>query len=455
MSQLADHTRDRELLYATLGGIQPVGTCLAWVVGLTMCEALRLTQRFDPKTSLIKRTFVYFSLIMSVALLSLFLGLIYRNAVVNYGQYRKLLEITDIFRFDYMVTRIVSSYFLSLYGSFTILLGIHPTCMSIVRRPWELVFSSTVKAHECLGEAPGLTYYSYDVWHSELGKIKMWRIPIIKVSIGVLYLGVAGIFILRIALVFLLVKIPDSSLSVEVANLQNKPYVFDPFTSCGLNSSAVDHLSRGQYVQVQYVSSSIGVYVLRQHLILIEGAVLTFLKAYDLVKSGAVKRVLATRDDLPRHIARIVWGTDEALFDGTDTAFLGIPCVACAKQPFSLPLPAPNGVSGTAYALSLAVVDAPLPFANRSISAELHLFGPIVAISAALDDMTLSSGELHCSLESNSTRETSQSILTSNQGRKVYVTNQTSNLHRHHSSFADTYYVPLRSFKTPDVGRRK
>ncbi|KAI9616880.1 hypothetical protein H4Q26_010516 [Puccinia striiformis f. sp. tritici PST-130] len=60
MSQLADHTRDRELLYATLGGIQPVGTCLAWVVGLTMCEALRLTQRFDPKTSLIKRTFVTF-----------------------------------------------------------------------------------------------------------------------------------------------------------------------------------------------------------------------------------------------------------------------------------------------------------------------------------------------------------------------------------------------------------
>ncbi|KAH9460410.1 hypothetical protein Pst134EB_008583 [Puccinia striiformis f. sp. tritici] len=177
MSQLADHTRDRELLYATLGGIQPVGTCLAWVVGLTMCEALRLTQRFDPKTSLIKRTFVYFSLIMSVALLSLFLGLIYRNAVANYGQYRKLLEITDIFRFDYMVTRIAT-----------------------------------------LG---GLTYYSYDVWHSELGKIKMWRIPIIKVSIGVLYLGVAGIFILRIALVFLLVKIPDSSLSVEVANLQN------------------------------------------------------------------------------------------------------------------------------------------------------------------------------------------------------------------------------------------
>ncbi|KAI7956832.1 hypothetical protein MJO28_003927 [Puccinia striiformis f. sp. tritici] len=286
MSQLADHTRDRELLYATLGGIQPVGTCLAWVVGLTMCEALRLTQRFDPKTSLIKRTFVYFSLIMSVALLSLFLGLIYRNAVVNYGQYRKLLEITDIFRFDYMVTRIAT-----------------------------------------LG-----------------GKIEMWKIPVIKVFICVLYLGVTGIFIGRITLVFLMVKVPGASSHAE----QWPTY------------------RAGQYVQ------------------LIEGAVLTFLKAYDLVKSGAVKRVLATRDDL--------------------------------HFPYRF---RPD-----------CLVDDSFTFANRSISAELHLFGPIVAISAALDDMNVSSGELHCSLENTLTRETSQSMLASDQGRKV-------------------------SFKTPEMGRRK
>ncbi|KAI9616876.1 hypothetical protein KEM48_010164 [Puccinia striiformis f. sp. tritici PST-130] len=128
------------------------------------------------------------------------------------------------------------------------------------------------------------------------------------------------------------------------------------------------------------------------HLKLIEGAVLTFLKAYDLVKSGAVEKLLGSRDDS---------------------------------------LPAPNGVSGTAYALSsaililkayqrLAVVDASLPFANRSISAELHLFGPIVAISAALGDMTLPSDEPCCSLENCLTREmnqTSQSVGDSNQER--------------------------------------
>ncbi|KAI9626992.1 hypothetical protein KEM48_010036 [Puccinia striiformis f. sp. tritici PST-130] len=231
MSQLADHSRDRELLYATLGGLQPVGTCLAWVVGLTICEALRLTQRFDPKTSLIKRIFVYFSLVI------LFLALIYLLAVVNYGQYRKLLDITGIFRFDYMVTRIAT-----------------------------------------LG---GLTYYSYDVWHSEMGKIKMWRIPIIKVSI--------------------------------VANLQNVSRVLEALRPrsnhiCGLIPSAVDHLFRGNmsryntshkasvcicYGSIGLLTSIIEI----PHLKLIEGAVLTFLKAYDLVKSGAVKKVLATRDD--------------------------------------------------------------------------------------------------------------------------------------------------------------
>ncbi|KAI7963975.1 hypothetical protein MJO29_004402 [Puccinia striiformis f. sp. tritici] len=299
MSQLADHTRDRELLYATLGGIQPVGTCLAWVVGLTMCEALRLTQRFDPKTSLIKRTFVYFSLIMSVALLSLFLGLIYRNAVVNYGQYRKLLEITDIFRFDYMVTRIAT-----------------------------------------LG---GLAYYSYDVCHSDLGKIEMWKIPVIKVFICVLYLGVTGIFIGRITLVFLMVKVPGASSHAE----QWPTY------------------RAGQYVQVRYVSSSIGVH----------GFSWSFLCC--LCQTA----ILPTVFDL-----------------------------------IAVSLPTPNGVSGTAYSLS-------------SISAELHLFGPIVAISAALDDMNVSSGELLCSLENTLTRETSQSMLASDRGRKV-------------------------SFKTPERGRR-
>ncbi|KAI7956831.1 hypothetical protein MJO28_003926 [Puccinia striiformis f. sp. tritici] len=280
MSQLADHSRDRELLYATLGGLQPVGTCLAWVVGLTICEALRLTQRFDPKTSLIKRIFVYFSLVMSVAVLSLFLALIYLLAVVNYGQYRKLLDITGIFRFDYMVTRIAT-----------------------------------------LG---GLTYYSYDVWHSEMGKIKMWRIPIIKVSIG-------------------------------------------------------GNMSR---YNTSHKAS-----------------------AYDLVKSGAVKKVLATRDD-PHGFS---WSLLCCL---CQTAIL--PTVF---DLIAVSLPAPKGVNGTAYALS-------------SISAELHLFGPIVAISAALDDMNVSSGELHCSLENTLTRETSQSILASDQGRKV-------------------------SFKTPEMGRRK
>ncbi|KAI9616883.1 hypothetical protein H4Q26_010519 [Puccinia striiformis f. sp. tritici PST-130] len=317
MSQLADHSRDRELLYATLGGLQPVGTCLAWVVGLTICEALRLTQRFDPKTSLIKRIFVYFSLVMSVAVLRFeSLHICYSSLGIHeLGSNARSHSCCTTY-FWALKTDPMSLKHLDATSSASFW---HLIIWLLGSRPWEvrqyLVFSSTVKAHECLGEAPGLTYYSYDV----------------------------------IGLLTSIIEIP--------------------------------------------------------HLKLIEGAVLTFLKAYDLVKSGAVKKVLATRDD-PHGFS---WSLLCCL---CQTAIL--PTVF---DLIAVSLPAPKGVNGTAYALS-------------SISAELHLFGPIVAISAALDDMNVSSGELHCSLENTLTRETSQSILASDQGRKV-------------------------SFKTPEMGRRK
>ena len=57
---------DQEILYSTLGGLQPGGTVFAWIAGLIACEALRLTQRFDGHTSWDKRLFVYFSLLMSI-----------------------------------------------------------------------------------------------------------------------------------------------------------------------------------------------------------------------------------------------------------------------------------------------------------------------------------------------------------------------------------------------------
>jgi hypothetical protein len=57
---------DHDILYSVLGGLQPGGTVFSWIAGLTACEALRLTQRFDENTSWDKRLFVYFSLVMSV-----------------------------------------------------------------------------------------------------------------------------------------------------------------------------------------------------------------------------------------------------------------------------------------------------------------------------------------------------------------------------------------------------
>ncbi|KAI9611073.1 hypothetical protein H4Q26_008920 [Puccinia striiformis f. sp. tritici PST-130] len=322
MTHLANHSLDREILYSTLGGLQPGGMCLAWVSGATICEALRLMQRFDPKTTWDKRVFVYFSFFMSVSLLSLFQARIYQDVIVHYGDYQKLLEVTDILR----------AY---------------------------LVSPSIPQAHECLGETSGFLYYSYDVWQSGLGKLRMWKIPIIKVSTCVLYLLTTAAFISRITTSF----------------LQRSSLIFI-------------------------------IYVLPWKLI--EGAVLSLMKAYDLVKSGEAQKVLADTDDP----LGLCWSVLCCL---CQTAIL--PTVF---DLIALSLPTSLGVNGAAHSM-------------RSISAQLHLFGPSVAISAALDDMTFPSVELCCSPKNSVSEEmyeTSKNILTFRKEKKV-------------------------SFKLPEMGQRE
>ncbi|POV98164.1 hypothetical protein PSHT_14187 [Puccinia striiformis] len=382
MTHLANHSLDREILYSTLGGLQPGGMCLAWVSGATICEALRLMQRFDPKTTWDKRVFVYFSFFMSVSLLSLFQARIYQDVIVHYGDYQKLLEVTDILRFNHVATRIeVRAY---------------------------LVSPSIPQAHECLGETSGFLYYSYDVWQSGLGKLRMWKIPIIKVSTCVLYLLTTAAFISRIT---------TSFLQRSVAHAQAKKN-WPPYRS------------------LIFI-----IYVLPWKLI--EGAVLSLMKAYDLVKSGEAQKVLADTDDPSVFIPCV------------KIAKLGLcwSVLCCLCQTAILPtvfdlialsLPTSLGVNGAAHSM-------------RSISAQLHLFGPSVAISAALDDMTFPSVELCCSPKNSVSEEmyeTSKNILTFRKEKKVYVANQTSNLYRHQSSFVDTF-SRLRSFKLPEMGQRE
>ncbi|KAI9619802.1 hypothetical protein KEM48_008414 [Puccinia striiformis f. sp. tritici PST-130] len=261
MTHLANHSLDREILYSTLGGLQPGGMCLAWVSGATICEALRLMQRFDPKTTWDKRVFVYFSFFMSVSLLSLFQARIYQDVIVHYGDYQKLLEVTDILRFNHVATRIRSSLIFIIYVL-----------------PWKLI----------------------------------------------------------------------------------------------------------------------------------EGAVLSLMKAYDLVKSGEAQKVLADTDDP----LGLCWSVLCCL---CQTAIL--PTVF---DLIALSLPTSLGVNGAAHSM-------------RSISAQLHLFGPSVAISAALDDMTFPSVELCCSPKNSVSEEmyeTSKNILTFRKEKKV-------------------------SFKLPEMGQRE
>ncbi|KAI7963320.1 hypothetical protein MJO29_003747 [Puccinia striiformis f. sp. tritici] len=128
MDRLSDH----EILYSVLGGLQPGGTCLAWIAGLIACESLRLTQRFDEETSWDKRFFVYFSLLMSVTLAGrssldrerrlklwllfflrypetfyvhakinqcrLFAAMLYHYCIGSYGNYHNLLHVTNVVR---------------------------------------------------------------------------------------------------------------------------------------------------------------------------------------------------------------------------------------------------------------------------------------------------------------------------------------------------------------------
>ncbi|KAA1084359.1 hypothetical protein PGT21_025551 [Puccinia graminis f. sp. tritici] len=91
------------------------------------------------------------------------------------------------------------------------------------------------------------------------------------------------------------------------------------------------------------------------------GVVLTFIKAYDLSRSDDISKVLAMKNDP----FRCAWGVlcllcQTAIFP---TVFDTIS--VCQNQK--------HGISGASYSI-------------LSVSAELHLFGPIMAISAALDD---------------------------------------------------------------------
>ncbi|PLW22290.1 hypothetical protein PCANC_12764 [Puccinia coronata f. sp. avenae] len=264
---------DHDILYSVLGGLQPGGTVFSWIAGLTACEALRLTQRFDENTSWDKRLFVYFSLVMSVTQAGLFAAMLYHYCIQSYGNYHQLLHITHVVQFHYIFSRIA-------------------TCA-------------------------GYTFYAYSVWASGLGKMKICKVPIIRIVTALLLLGVYVVIVIGIPRALSLSKFET------VANHGS----FGPW---------------GHFVQ------------------LICGGLLTLLKAGDLVSSKPVREQLASDQHWTRHASAIL-------------------CLMVQTAVFT------TGFDLVTYSLRNAK-GAGFGYSMMSLTAEIHLLGPIMAISATLQE---------------------------------------------------------------------
>ncbi|EFP77499.2 uncharacterized protein PGTG_03455 [Puccinia graminis f. sp. tritici CRL 75-36-700-3] len=276
---------DDDILYSVLGGLQPGGTCLSWIAGLITCEALRLTQRFDDNTSWDKRFFVYFSLLMSVTLAGLFAAMLYHYCIESYGNYRSLLQVTTVVRCHYIFGRVA-------------------TC-------------------------GGYSFYAHSVWASTLGKVKICKVPIVKVFTALLMAGLYTVVILGIPQAF------------TVPTFQ----------------TVAEHGSSGLWGRVVQ---------------LICGSFLTLLRAYDLAQSKAVRQMLATNNDSLRYISSVL-------------------CLVCQTAIFT-----------TLFeVISLCLRNtkgAGIGYTMMSLSAEVHLFGPIMAISATLQEDFLAEQASTCSV---------------------------------------------------------
>ncbi|POW05560.1 hypothetical protein PSTT_09590 [Puccinia striiformis] len=341
MDRLSDH----EILYSVLGGLQPGGTCLAWIAGLIACESLRLTQRFDEETSWDKRFFVYFSLLMSVTLAGrssldrerrlklwllfflrypetfyahakinqcrLFAAMLYHYCIGSYGNYHNLLHVTNV-----------------------------ATCGGEEFLCNTLYFPLMV-TDDC-SNVSGYSFYAHSVWVSGLGKVKICKVPVVKVCTAVLVVGLSVVIVLGIPRAF---TIPTFQ-------------------------TVADHGSSGIWGRVVQ---------------LICGALLTLLKACDLARSKAVRQMLVSNQDLSVSLLRIGDLSYRLRYVSS------ILCLLCQTAIF------PTIFDLVSLYLRNAK-GAGIGYTMMSLSAELHLFGPIMAISATLQEDFLADQASTCSI---------------------------------------------------------
>ncbi|KAI9616741.1 hypothetical protein KEM48_005159 [Puccinia striiformis f. sp. tritici PST-130] len=312
MDRLSDH----EILYSVLGGLQPGGTCLAWIAGLIACESLRLTQRFDEETSWDKRFFVYFSLLMSVTLAGLFAAMLYHYCIGSYGNYHNLLHVTNVVRFHYIFARVATC------GGEEILI-LRAFCVGLWA--WEsqdLQGARRQSVHCGPGGGPVRGYCPRNpsgIHHTDFpnscGSWVFWDMVSAAPTHSIFFILAIGV------------------------QQKLRPIVFGP---------------RGRVVQ------------------LICGALLTLLKACDLARSKAVRQMLVSNQDLLRYVSSIL-------------------CLLCQTAIF------PTIFDLVSLYLRNAK-GAGIGYTMMSLSAELHLFGPIMAISATLQEDFLADQASTCSI---------------------------------------------------------
>ncbi|KAI7956817.1 hypothetical protein MJO28_003912 [Puccinia striiformis f. sp. tritici] len=211
--------------------------------------------------------------------------MLYHYCIESYGNYHNLLDVTNVVRCHYIFARVA-------------------TC-------------------------GGYSFYAHSVWVSGLGKLKICKVPVVKVCTALLVVGLSVVIVLGIPRAF---TIPTFQ-------------------------TVADHGSSGIWGRVVQ---------------LICGALLTLLKACDLARSKAVRQMLMSNQNMLRYVSSIL-------------------CLLCQTAIF------PTIFDLVSLYLRNAK-GAGIGYTMISLSAELHLFGPIMAISATLQEDFLADQASTCSI---------------------------------------------------------
>ncbi|MBW0521720.1 hypothetical protein O181_061435 [Austropuccinia psidii MF-1] len=94
-----------DFIYGFLSRLQPGATCNAWICGLVVIEAVRLTQRFDENMPVPERWFVLFSIPVAILLFALFGAAVFREFLAGFGNPKPRLDLTYTFKFHFLFTR--------------------------------------------------------------------------------------------------------------------------------------------------------------------------------------------------------------------------------------------------------------------------------------------------------------------------------------------------------------